>query len=583
MLCFVPLETTPTPKIFGFAEFIAAVALLAVVYTITDVRYKFRIAVTPGWMYISTFYLIGVVGLQTLLTEVWMAAHWWVPKTVDWLTRTTWQAAFGLLFLGTFLTWMYYAFIRPPIFGRRNAARFAMELYRYILRGNDEELKVIANELARSAAALIKHSREIVPPPHNEKESAATSSRRAKACDYAFDILLLIANRKFCRQIVATSPVTVLAFFRAITETGKFSVPVGQFSRNISSEAILQKGSFLYGETEGYDSGLLGYIKPVSQALYSNYALIEQVGRTGSSPLDIYYDEQWTWDAKQWGGFCRAALISLKGSFVTGSIAEPTMVLNRALNSMESAYRDLHQLDGKSFAYESGVGAQLRTIVDFVKKAIDILEQAPNPPTPIRQRKNKHIGKNIYDHIADLLYNICRAAAGMKAPSNDSWSIQYVVVWSAIFERFDNRRVRKIIQCKVRRLLYDQIEYLATFPNYEGAAILGYCLNMLGLTSPENRNGIYRVSYPLTKTIHSWTRRNYLWLQKECPAVADNILCGDISFERARDYVNLEDGLPMNVHVPNRLVLTARHGMSREPRKYYLNLDVPVAPPINIK
>ncbi|HLD08870.1 MAG TPA: hypothetical protein VJB68_02340, partial [Methylophilaceae bacterium] len=70
LFCFVPVGTSTTVKIFGFSEFLTALALLAVIYTITDVRYKFRIAVTPGFLYIATFYLIVIIGLQTLLTEV---------------------------------------------------------------------------------------------------------------------------------------------------------------------------------------------------------------------------------------------------------------------------------------------------------------------------------------------------------------------------------------------------------------------------------------------------------------------------------------------------------------------------------
>jgi len=41
LFCFEPISASPASKIFGFSEFLAAVALLAVIYTITDVRYKF--------------------------------------------------------------------------------------------------------------------------------------------------------------------------------------------------------------------------------------------------------------------------------------------------------------------------------------------------------------------------------------------------------------------------------------------------------------------------------------------------------------------------------------------------------------
>lgn len=113
VFCFSPIQSSLGSSIFDFSGFLAAVALLTVVYTIADVRYKFRIAITPGSLYTSTFFVVGVVGLVVLLTDIWIAQAWFVPKTAG-LTLAIWQGIFGLLFLGTYLTWMYYAFIHPP-------------------------------------------------------------------------------------------------------------------------------------------------------------------------------------------------------------------------------------------------------------------------------------------------------------------------------------------------------------------------------------------------------------------------------------------------------------------------------------
>ena len=47
-LCIVKATGSPEASIFGFGDFITALALLVIVYTVTDIRYRFRIAVTPG-------------------------------------------------------------------------------------------------------------------------------------------------------------------------------------------------------------------------------------------------------------------------------------------------------------------------------------------------------------------------------------------------------------------------------------------------------------------------------------------------------------------------------------------------------
>ncbi|MBI3371056.1 MAG: hypothetical protein HY017_04750 [Betaproteobacteria bacterium] len=534
-------------------------ALLVVIYTIADARYKFRIAVTPGALYVATFVVLAIVGLQTLLTEIWIVEGWWVPKTQG-ITRATWQGVFGLLFLGTFLTWMYYAFIRPPIFGRRNARRFARELYRYILRGNDDELKIIANELARSAKSLIAYARRL-PPRFAEDAGARKGVKRsAEVEDYAHDILLLIANRKLCRQIVATSPVTAQALFEEMTNIGKFDIPIGQFARNISSEAIAQKGSFLYDEAEGYSSGLLGYLKPVSHAVYGNFALVETLASNVASPLDIHFEEQWAWDAKQWEAYCRATLITLTNCLERGCGSPNSYALNRAMHGIESAYRDLHRLNDSPDAYGTDIYDRLRVAADFVKSAIDLIDKQTNPPPPLCRVREGTYPKNIYDHLALLIFDLCFAASTVKSPPDLCWTIHHNIVWSTIFSRIGSDGAAwKIVRLKVRRLLYDEIAKLTEFPNFKGSRILGFCLNVLGMNTGRNKQNYGTDAYALAKAIHSWTRKHYLSIRQENPDVARSVLIGSLSFDEAS----------------NRLVKTYFKGLNREAPRTYLELDLP--------
>lgn len=560
LFCFVPVGTNLATKIFGFSEFLAAVALLAVVYTIADVRYKFRIAVTPGSLYVATFNLIGIIGLQTLLTEIWIAEGWWVPKTIG-LTRSTWQGIFGMLFLGTFLTWMYYAFIRPPVFGRRNALRFARELYRYILRGNDDELKVIANELARSAKPLIKYCRHLSPRfPDEEASPKRATKKKAGVEDYAHDILLLIANRKFCRQIVGASPVTAQAFFEEMTSANKFDIPMGQFARNISSEAVAQKGSFLYDEAEGYSSGLLGYLKPVSQAVYGNYLLVEALASNVASPLDIDFEEQWAWDARQWEAYCRATLMTLKDCLDKGFGSQNSYALNRAMHDIESAYRDLYKLNDAPDGYGSDTIDRLHVAAEFVRRAIELIDKQPNPPKPLHRVREGTYPKNIYDHLALLIFKMCFAASTVKTPPETCWTIHHNIVWSMIFAGSSGDGAAwKIVQFKVRRLLYDEIARLTKFPNYKGSRILGFCLNVLGMKTGSNKENYGKEAYALAKAVHSWTRKHYLSMRQENADVAESVLIGSVSFDEAG----------------GRLVKTYFKGLNRESPKDYLELEPP--------
>jgi len=82
-----------------------------------------------------------------------------VPKG-NLLTPASKQAILGGLFLLTFITWAWFAFVRPTTYSRYNAERFAQTLYRFVLKGSPDELAVIADELAYSARALVRHATE---------------------------------------------------------------------------------------------------------------------------------------------------------------------------------------------------------------------------------------------------------------------------------------------------------------------------------------------------------------------------------------------------------------------------------------
>ena len=121
-LCFVPLEGDVL-QIFGFSEFIAGLALMVLVWTIAGATYRFRIKTAPIPLVNVTFGVVSVIGILTLLTDVWRAERWLVPAG-NFLTPVTWQALLGAIFLLTFLTWGWFAIVRRATFGHANAKRY---------------------------------------------------------------------------------------------------------------------------------------------------------------------------------------------------------------------------------------------------------------------------------------------------------------------------------------------------------------------------------------------------------------------------------------------------------------------------
>lgn len=547
-----------SPSIFGFSDFITALALLLVVYTITDVRFRFRIGIAQHSLHNLTFYLIAILGFAVLATDVWVSQQWFVPSAMQmFMSQTVWRAFLGASFLLLPMAWLYYGYIRPPVFGKNNYEKFSQVLYGIILRGSDSELAVIANELARSAPALVNLCRPIQRKRRYENEANANTRHKPDVSDYAHDLLLLLANRKLCRHILASSPITAMAIFEEMTAREKYAIPVGAFASNVSSEAILNKDSVLYHEGDGYVSGLMGYRKDFSQAVYGNYSLVEALAIDGRSQLDIPYEMVRSWDAKQWAIYGKAVLITLRDYLAKGSWGQHSYALYRSLEQMKHSCIAVYKLRDMDDYYSSDIFRRLEAVVRFIKEAVDLIgEMVPLPPTLLRVRRSHHpMEHDIYDHIASAMFEIILSAASVTTPPDKCWSVHYGAVWGEFFGLTGGAKAWGIVHRKLRRLLFDEIVQLDNFPNYKSSRILGFCLNVLGPVC-RRKDNLSREQYALHKAVLAWTKKNYLKLNEVQPEVAEACLIGSITFDN--------EG--------RRIVKTYQKGLEKEPPKEYLEL-----------
>lgn len=552
-VCFIPLDAKG-PKLFGYPEFLAGLALMVLAWTIADARYRFRVKTAPIPLRPITFFVVAIVGVLTLLTDLWRAEQWLVPKG-NLLSPAAWQAILAGAFLITFLTWAWFAFIKPPSFGKRNAKWYARALYQAILKGVSTELAVVAEELVQSAGSIIHHATD-----------GRLGSRSAAGLDHeaapmverlANDMLLLIADKRFCRAIVESSPVTALAIFQEMGDQNKYAVNVSTFAKNLVSEAIANKDSFLYNEAEGYESGLIGYHKPLSQAMFGNYRMVETIGSLMDSPMG----QRSEWDAEQWGAYCRVVLMTFRDYVEKGADGH-SVSLFRAKAHIEEAASDLYKINGVAdLARDSDVSARLRVAVEFMGNAVEILNKAPVPEfLALRIRgENTFVERTFYDHLAEMIFEVIFNVSSVASPWWECWSLQHNLVWTGLFNshKLDNAAGR-VVKFKVRRMIYDEIKLMNELPNFKGAKILGYCLNVMGLSlQPDGR---HRGGRALHKVVLAWTRRNYVWLYRENHRVGEACLMSNISYDAENC----------------RIVKTyPADGLRREPSYVYLELAPP--------
>lgn len=553
-LCFVQLKSSD-PKFFGFSEFLAALALMVLAWTIADVRYRFRVRTSPLPLQGLTFISVGAVGVLTLLTDLWRAEQWLVPKG-SLLTPSGWQALLGGLFFLNFMTWVWFAFIRPAVFSRWNALRFMNELYRKILRGSPTELPEIADELSRSAKTLIQYSWQSEElKAHNRIGVAkkSISKRAVRVRHHAYNVLLLIADRKFCRHVVQTSPITALALFEEMALIKKFDVPLSTFAKNITAEAIAYKDSFIYHEVAGYDTGYVGHQKPLTKALYGNYRVVSALGQV----FDVDYREKQRWDADQWEAFCRLVLMTFKNYIEIEAGYEHSFVLFRVVHDIQSSVQGLHNLNGSASDWWTQDSVRkLDVVVDFAIEAIKILNARKDSVCTTLRRRSDHHHSDVYDLIAELMFEMVFEASAVKEPKNLCWSIQRNSVWSKFFDSFEPEGpAGKIIKFKLRRLIYDEIAKMTEWPNLKGSRVLGMALNVMGLKN--HRADSEKSTRALHKAVLSWTKIHYARIAAESPRVANDCLVDGITYE--------SDG--------PHLIMTGMQVLDREPFRTVLELD----------
>ncbi len=501
------------PSIFNFTTFISALALLAILYTLSTVRYHFRIAITPFSMFKISFFAIAFIGICTLITDLWFAEEW--PILHD---QSLIQAMLGGLFLILVLTWIFFTFISPLKFNRYNCKKFTTTLYIILNKGSDNELPVIADELGRSVDGIIKSCSNSHEIRDNKLENLTDKH-------YAHDLVMMIGHRKFCRHMISSAPGTAVEIFRSISHYKKYDIPIGHFAVNVSTEALINSDSPIYHEDDNIRSGFFGHIKPFSKAVYGDYKLIEALGHL--SPLDINYELSSNFTADQLQAYCRCTLITIENYLETSKYYNPCYAINRAINRIKDSSRSITYIN-ESMANQNDkeINRRLHITTSFPSKVAILLDKHWSQSVLRKYNKYQH---TIYDTLASYMFDIIFYATHVSSPPDLCWFIQYISVWEPLFNDYGNSKSMKIIYFKLRRLMYDSIIEMNRWPNYKSARILGICLNIMGLTPrKETTSNNY---YALHLTIIGWATKNFQNLYINYPDIAKTVLQGSLGYD----------------------------------------------------
>jgi len=510
-------------SIFNLSDYLATLALFFVIITVSDFRHRFRLLVTAPPCIPIAFTISFGIGFLILIIDFWFSNNWLTPAAMN--NSNNIKVVLALLFLGMTCYLSLIAFVSPPTFSKRNAHRAFNIMHHYVARGNPEQLVVIADWLAASADQIVEFSAR-----HRSESSLRSTEVAPSYLEYADYTLLLLGNKKICQEMVDKSPWTVAELFRAAAQYPYAKLPISQFSRNIGTELIINSKPALYVEDDGHTSGLLGYTKPITTSVFGNFHLVEQLASSSRGPLDIEFPASYEITAAQLTAYARAVLIFSR-SYVAQPYPHHSYAFFRSLSVFESQIFSISGLGTLGDQYwRSDDYAKLKASIRFIRDIIKILSEKPTPAK--RREKDYPLDGLAFIHhqVANLIFSIVKSASRVRAAPDICWGIQHNCIWSDLFT-WDESKSKDLIAFYLRRLMYDEIKRVEEYPNFVGAGIIGYCLNVLGVHE-ENKEPRKKPRFaPVQRTAASWVKRNYLRLHEEYPAVADAILVGGLSFD----------------------------------------------------
>lgn len=527
ILKLVPVYSSQSSFRFGFPEFITLLAVLLVVLSASDYQTKYRFSLMRFNVKKWTLIVSAASGTILLLFDIAESFTWKVPSLIA--NADVWRAVIAGMSLVFVVYLIYSAVIRVPKFSISLAERFLDIHHRIVMRGDKDELRVVADNLGYFILDVIRLS----------NQTSVRNGQDKRASELANTFLYLLENDRLSAVVARTRPDLVCLVFKNVRASDAALTYLAGFCNGAAWALIEDETSALHQECNSNNTGLLGYFGEVGKAVFGQVDLVEKLGRGAFSPLDLPYLSARNLNEKQHRAYMHGAKIYVKALFessqsVYRNICQTdSYVLNRLLDFAHGTW--LSHLDGEENPYQDIAFTCFRARVMFIKFIIDELVRQGIQATQLRGSTRPH-SPDIYDKLACCIVELIPRTADVRHPSMTAWVVQHNTFWSIIFRRHDEKLkpVLRQLGFKVRRLIYDEIKR-SDLPDFEVAGLIAFCLNVFGLKLVSRQSAANEPFYALQKMVLVWAEKHFADLYKERQALAEACLTGGISYDQSKN------------------------------------------------
>lgn len=482
----------PNTGFFDFAAYLAGLAFLWMAWTNSDFRNKFRLHLAKTSVK-SFLWMIILLGFLVLIEDLVFALD--ICSISKFISQPIIQFTFSICLMILVVYWVKTSIFHPPTYNKNNHKRFYHLVDNALAKGDEQELKIVSEEIARCAPEIIEHVQIQYNLDENTPEITWDALR----------IVGLLGNDRFCAIMVRCSVDTVVRVFMETFKQRKPDDFLKPIAKNFITQSLKYNNSFAFYETDG-GNGLISRWKPVVKTLYSDGWMLRCVPEL----LEPDYELTSTWNSKQINAYCNIFLHAFKAYFHYG--CDP-FVFHRYFEILERVTGKIYLLNNIDYqVYESETYKSFRHVIFTYQKIIWWLSEQEKPGYINKFYTADNNRKDILDFFVDSIDNIIFSSCSIKTSYDLAHTVQRCDVWDITSLTCDSHALTDLLKIKLRRKLY-----LTMKENFgvRGINVLLFLLFNMSLSHSDNETKHYCRDKFLHKMVVYFAKRHLLEMYQQ--------------------------------------------------------------------
>ncbi|MBD6947018.1 hypothetical protein [Vibrio parahaemolyticus] len=572
-ICWVSANSEIEP-FFGFSDFMSALALIFVMYTVTDYRYKIKVNIYKVNLQLIAYLSMILVGLGLLIGEVWINSSLPVPTWFP--SYNFWQATLSLYFVSIVFWWVKVAFIGKSSYTIRNHLKVLKE-YKSILTGRDVNLKSIAiNELEDIIQDIILSTdRRVILDDKSIRTRAferqqriikSLNSLRTKRIlgkvfnviininnssmdtyikkhrekrESSFEIIRLLSSNESSILLSESSSALLNSIMNALSSLNTYERHiVPKFFKQLSNALIENSHSHLHSSNHPIYLPIELDTSSVHFMIYSNHKMIESFSLAGSCPFDVDLFTRRDLSVESYRKFCESVVYAFlsRQNDKNFDFKIPSFLIHSHNTIKHHLYNRASKSQGESFEdiFSSDFYNHLLITANFVN-GLCSLSQLNRKPRIIDVKRLNKKNNELFNFMSNVCYDYILVALSIESTKEGAIHLQHSCITLDTLQPPNNNQVINsfdFISRLVQRKLYYKVRQLTKGYDRDGILIARFFLNIcLQSQDRHSLSGLNGNFVALGKSIIIWYKNNFSSIWENNPKLATKLIPDEFEYD----------------------------------------------------